>query len=399
MADEADEAKAEMYALIDNICREIGPRPSGSKEEAKAAEFLQNELSGYCDEAWIDKFVCHPKVYRASFVIPPILYGAAVATYLINPIFSMIFTGIAILIIYKVVMFNSEFMDSLFPKAESTNVIAKISPENEKKNTIIIGAHHDSNYEFPILKKHRKNFIVFASIPVLSNAAMFLFSIVMAILSFASVKIPVVVNIALLSVFAALAVPALFIGLNTVSKIPVQGANDNLTACAVLLQMAKKLGKNRPKNTEVWFVSFGCEEMGIRGSKNFVAKYGEQLKNAAVFNMDMVGEKGCKLKIVTGEVNGMVKVSPEAVERIENIFGKLGISHLKGQTPAFTDSMAFSMQGIKAASIMALDSRGFAKYYHTVDDTPDKLDMDLVYDALRVCEEYVKEADLGNSYI
>lgn len=393
MADEADEAKAEMYALIDNICRDIGPRPPGSKEEAKAAEFLQRELKKHCDDVKIDRFVCHPKVYRASFIIPPVLYAFAVATYPISPILSIVFTGLALLIVYKVVMFNSGMIDFLFPKAESTNVIGKISPKNKKKHTVIIGAHHDSNYEFPILKKYRKNFIVFASIPVLSNVAMFLFSIVMAILSFASVKIPVVVNIALLSVFAALAVPALYIGLNTVSKIPVQGANDNLTACAVLLQVAKKLGKNRPKNTEVWFVSFGCEEMGMRGSKDFVARYGKELKDAWVFNMDMVGEKGCKMKVISGEVNGMVKISPEAVERIEKILSKLKLDYVKAPTPAFTDSMAFSTKGIKAASIMALDPNGFARYYHTVDDTPDKLDMDLVYDALRVCEEYVKEID------
>jgi hypothetical protein len=395
MAGEAEESKSEMYGLIDRICREIGPRPPGSKEEAKAAEFLQNELKKYCDDARIDRFVCHPKVYRASFIISPVLFAAAVATYFLSPIFSIIFTGIALLIVYKVVMFNSTIIDWLFPKAKSTNVIAKIAPQGEKKHTIIIGAHHDSNYEFPLLKKYKKKFIIFQSVPVLSNVAMFLFSTVMAILNLASVKVPIAVSIAFLSLFALLAILALWIGFNTVSKIPVPGANDNLTACAVLVQMAKKLGKNRPKNTEVQFVSFGCEEMGIRGSKDFVAKYGKELKDAWVFNMDMFGEKGCTLRLVSGEVNGMVKISPEALEKIEKILCRLKLDYVKAPTAAFTDSMAFSTKGIKAASIAALDSTGFAKYYHTVDDTPDKLDMGLVYDTLRVCEEFVKEIDSG----
>ena len=71
-------------------------------------------------------------------------------------------------------------------------------------------------------------------------------------------------------------------GIKVISKTSVMGANDNLSALAVCLSAARYFSdpKNKLTHSELWIVSFGCEEIGIRGSKRFVSKYLDRIKNA-----------------------------------------------------------------------------------------------------------------------
>ncbi len=67
------------------------------------------------------------------------------------------------------------------------------------------------------------------------------------------------------------------------------GADDNASGVAVLLELARSLAQSPPGPT-VWFVAFTAEEVGLLGSSYFVQHAPEGLTDARfMLNLDMVG--------------------------------------------------------------------------------------------------------------
>lgn len=67
------------------------------------------------------------------------------------------------------------------------------------------------------------------------------------------------------------------------------GADDNASGTAGLLELAEYFSENRPE-TDVLFLAFSGEEMGLLGSQHYVDNPTVDLENAlAMINMDMIG--------------------------------------------------------------------------------------------------------------
>lgn len=67
------------------------------------------------------------------------------------------------------------------------------------------------------------------------------------------------------------------------------GADDNASGTAGLIELAQYFGKYRPE-TDLLFVAFSGEEMGLLGSAHFVEEPPVNLDNTlAMINMDMIG--------------------------------------------------------------------------------------------------------------
>ncbi len=69
------------------------------------------------------------------------------------------------------------------------------------------------------------------------------------------------------------------------------GADDNASGVAVLLELAQYFSKRKKDLTcRLKFIALGSEEVGLLGSKAYVAKHRDELKNCElVFNIDTVG--------------------------------------------------------------------------------------------------------------
>src|SRR5204862_288165 len=74
---------------------------------------------------------------------------------------------------------------------------------------------------------------------------------------------------------------------------PHNGADDNASGVAAMLEAARLLGERRAELArDVWFVAFSAEEMGVIGSSAFVRRPppGLALNTVeAMINLDMVG--------------------------------------------------------------------------------------------------------------
>ncbi|MBI4833040.1 MAG: M20/M25/M40 family metallo-hydrolase, partial [Candidatus Lindowbacteria bacterium] len=172
------------------------------------------------------------------------------------------------------------------------------------------------------------------------------------------------------------------------SKVPVMGANDNLAGVSVAVAAARRFAQHRPQGTEVWAVSFGAEECGLRGSKRFAARHHIELSNAYLVNIEMVGAGS--MIVVAGEKSAGTKHSPEVVSLIVEAARRCGIVVPTVVAPfGETDATPFTRLRLKASTLAAIDDQNFPPNWHVFDDVPENVDEAKLLNALKICVEYV----------
>ena len=147
----------------------------------------------------------------------------------------------------------------------------------------------------------------------------------------------------------------------------VPGANDGASGVAVLLELARTL----PADTlPVWLVFFDAEDNGriegwewILGSREFVRN--NPLQPRAVIIVDMVGDADLN---IYKERNS----NPDLTDEIWNV--AKGLGHESKFIPEYKFSMIDDHTPFIEAGIPAVDIIDFDyPYWHTIQDTPDKV--------------------------
>ncbi len=392
-----------MHFIIQDICEKIGPRPPCSAQETLCASYIKKELEKYLSTAKIEEFSCHPGSYKAQFQVP--IASLLIATvcywiyiffqkllFLLIPIVSFI---ISLCVIQTNIMRNIELIDPLFELKKSTNVYGIFKPQNTVQKRIVVGGHHDSNWEFPLLRKSWKLFGLMMSLSIILNYLIFaIFLIKIVLYYFANPFLFIIEVDLIILVFLTCLAPALiYFSFNIISNRPVMGANDNLTSIAVILAIARTLNALNLNHTEVWLVSHGCEEIGVRGSKRFSQVHYNELKDAIVINIDMIGGQNTQLRFVTAEVVFLVQLSKELAYKLARIASELDIPHHTGRIEAFTDSFAYARKKIKTCSIIGFPEKGVPPHYHTREDILENLQLENLWDCYRLLIEFIKKFD------
>jgi len=148
---------------------------------------------------------------------------------------------------------------------------------------------------------------------------------------------------------------------------PVPGANDGASGIAVLLELARSLPVNTPN---VWLVFLDAEDNGqiegwdwILGSREFVKQ--NVVQPRAVVILDMIGDADLN---IYKERNS----NPELTDEIWNVAAGLGYGNVF--IPSYKYSMLDDHTPFLEAGIPAVDLIDFDyPYWHTADDTPDKV--------------------------
>lgn len=87
--------------------------------------------------------------------------------------------------------------------------------------------------------------------------------------------------------------------LRTGEKLIHNGADDNASGTAALIELARVLKKSKAKNNNYLFIAFSGEELGLFGSKYFVENPTIDLSKANyMLNMDMVGRLNDSTKVL-----------------------------------------------------------------------------------------------------
>lgn len=143
---------------------------------------------------------------------------------------------------------------------------------------------------------------------------------------------------------------------------------------------------------EVWFVATGAEEVGTVGMQAFLAKYGDEIRDALIINLDNVGAG--QLSWVTEE--GMAR-RYRANARLVGLAKRTSREHeilvkprvYKGLSTDATPALA---RGYKAMTLMAFDSAGLPVNWHWKTDTSDEIEPEVVQRATDLVTHMIREA-------
>jgi len=411
-----------MYDFIEKVINECGPRMPCSIQEEKAAQIIKREFDDVCEDSQIETFTCHPRAFLGYIKI--IVFLALTSFLLFFLSFQgnlsvmgqiLIILSFSLNIFADIILWNEffnyrEFIDPLFKKKNSQNVIGKFNAKTESENLLIFSGHHDSALKFNLLERFKIGYVFLILVGLLVLFLWSLLSFVFLIISLIGFLIPRMIYIISLIIFI-ISIPS-FIGMlffvspgEKANKVP--GAVDNLSAVAILIGIGRFLKKNQnflSPNTEIRLISFGFEEAGLRGSRRYVEAHLDELKskNSECVNMDAIQAINI-INLVDYEPSTRTHHSQHVINKLKDsasligekvlhssLGGDKGLSKLFGQISGGTDATSFSKAQIHSANISAMDLREMIKFYHQSSDTTDKIQKGALEKVLRLCLAYMK---------
>lgn len=154
-----------------------------------------------------------------------------------------------------------------------------------------------------------------------------------------------------------------------------KGAYDNGTGSATILELLSYFSNHLPKRT-LKFIWCGAEELGLLGSKAYVADHQEELKKILLcINVDMTG-------VLIGYDCACCTTQMSVVQYLDYFGKELGFPISVKQGVYSSDSTPFADNGVPAISFARLAPRGGSEI-HSRKDVIDFLDEDVFYATCR----------------
>ncbi len=385
------------YAIkhIKTMCKSFGPRPVGSEAELNAQDYLAKELETTCDSVLKEEYKCSDKAFMSWVPIGAVLLILSAALFTLGiPVASLVIGCVTLFLILAEFIFYKPVLDIFFPKKTSVNVTGIRKASGETKRRIIFSGHVDSAFEWTYTYHGGRpvvaGIIVTAVIAVLLSIGGGIYGIIAGdgivwTDDNLALKIIAVVMYVTVPVMAA----AIFF---CNYKLPVTGANDDLSGCMVSAAVLKFMDANniRFENTEVVALMAGGEEAGLRGSKAWAKAHADEMKADGVetvfVSFDTIREIDF-MAIYDKDMTGMVKNDKRVAALLQQAAKNVGHDvPVKAIELGSTDAAAMSQAGIPASAFTAMDPSP-ARYYHTRLDTEDNLDPKMLETGLKIALE------------
>ncbi len=176
------------------------------------------------------------------------------------------------------------------------------------------------------------------------------------------------------------------------ARAVVPGANDNLTAVAVLVGLAEALRDEPVGGLRLLLVSTGSEESFMEGMDAFARRHldGLSRETTTVVCLDTVGSP--ELALIEGEGMLVMRDYPTAVrEAVASAAAEAGVPLRRGlRLRNATDGVIALRRGFPSASIGSVTEYKAPANYHWPSDTPDNVDHETVGHAAALAEALVR---------
>jgi hypothetical protein len=172
----------------------------------------------------------------------------------------------------------------------------------------------------------------------------------------------------------------------------VPGANDNLSAVAVMTAVAESLRDRPLQGVRLLLVSTGSEESFMEGMQAFARRHfsGLDPEHTEVLCLECLG--GPDLLVLEGE--GMLRMRDYTWwlrEELAQAADRAGVEVRRGlRTVAATDGLIALRAGYPTVTLASIDETNLPLNYHWPSDTPDALYWETIEDAVAVCESFVR---------
>jgi hypothetical protein len=180
----------------------------------------------------------------------------------------------------------------------------------------------------------------------------------------------------------------------------VPGAYDNASGVAAVLSAAQELDAQAPENLDVWVVLAGSEESLCEGMRSFVRAHRKELDRDRTFiiNVDSVSHGQVTYEVSEGAVVSY-PLDAQLIELAEALGEDPRFDARPLRYPLLDDALPARLRRFRAITIRTTEDGLPAPWYHTPDDTPDRVDSE----ALTRATEFVVglarlvDRDLGRS--
>jgi hypothetical protein len=268
------------------LAGDIGPRPTAQPPEEQARAYIRRALAeGEITSIEEQPFLTRPTI-GVAFAMPLNLALAGNILSLAGRVGKLV-GGLATLFSAAAVwrLFGSQRspLELLEPRFPSANLIARLSPADTPRHTVVLIGHTDSQKKQSIAEPQHKQAMLRVTtswlITLLINGSAQLMQLTGA------KWLPRIVQ----SLSAAMLGVALRQAWGEERHSFVAGANDNATAVACLLGLGAYLKQHPLRHTEVWLAFTGAEEVMCVGMHHFLDRYGAELRNAWFIDFEMLG--------------------------------------------------------------------------------------------------------------
>jgi aminopeptidase YwaD len=185
---------------------------------------------------------------------------------------------------------------------------------------------------------------------------------------------------------------------NAASPLIHNGADDNASGTAALLEIARKLKSSKAKNNNYLFIAFSGEELGLYGSKYFTENPTIDIKSINyMINMDMVGRLNDSSKVLTIGGYGTSPAWPAftlPAEKGKALIGGAFNMKIDSSGTGPSDHTSFYRKDIPVLFYFT----GLHSDYHKPTDDTEKLNYEgetnIIYHILTLVEEMDKKGKL-----
>lgn len=162
------------------------------------------------------------------------------------------------------------------------------------------------------------------------------------------------------------------------------GADDNASGTAALLELARMLKVKAPTNNNYLFIHFSGEELGLLGSKYWLENPTVKITPNYMINMDMVGRYDTSHKLTVGGYG----TSPVWAEVWKSLNSNLIVKFdSTGSGPS--DHASFYRANIPVQFFFT----GSHPDYHKISDDADKINYDAQKDIVKLIYELINRTD------
>ena len=375
-------------------------RESASEGERRAAEWIAHELIELGCSARVEQERAHGGYWWPLGLLNAAAAGAALAALrrprsaTLRALAAGVGASAAAAVYDDVGGGRLWFRRALLPRRPTHNVVAECG-DRSASHTVVVIAHHDAAHSglifhpalprigprlFPGLHARSTQ-----SVPIIYGAWLG------PTLTAASALLDrrrTLAGAAIISLGAA----AIMADIGRAGVVP--GANDNLSAVAVLMALARSLRDRPVTGVRVLLVSTGSEESFMEGMHGFARRHFCELdpQSTEVLCLECVG--GPNLTMLEGE--GMLRMrdyTPETREALMDAARTAGVALARNlRTVAATDALIALRHGYRTVTLASVDFTGFPANYHWPSDTPENLRWDTIRDAIAVSEQFVRRS-------
>jgi hypothetical protein len=378
-------------AQLEHVVRtlESWERGSASDGERRAAEWIAGRLRELGLEPRVEEEPAHGGYWWPLGIFSA---AAAAAGLLGRRVLGTLVGAVAALGIWDELGLWREWTRALLPKRSTWNVHA-VAGDPDADRTVVVVAHHDAAhtgaiFDFTLVRWYGRTFpkllergrkwpglmwLVFAG-PVLVGLGSLL-------------------DMPRLRRAGGIAGAGSALAFADIGRSPVvPGANDNLSAVAALLEVARALRDDPVEGVRVVLLSTGSEESFEEGMLGFVRTHEQELPRdrTQIVVLDTVGSP--HLILLEGE--GMLVTRPydrELKDEIAAAAAEIGVPIVREHWLSFgSDALVGLRKGYRTALIASFDDQKLPSNYHQPTDVADNLDWDTVTAAADVTEAAIR---------